>query len=86
MPIGFAVAALAMIGRRGRRAPSGSRSRMGLLFVGVPALDTLLVMVSRPAPAVSILTGGRDHLTHRTHAAGAHRARRSRSRSAARRP
>ena len=38
---------------------------MGLLFVGVPALDTCLVIVSRRRRGLSILTAGRDHLTHR---------------------
>jgi UDP-GlcNAc:undecaprenyl-phosphate GlcNAc-1-phosphate transferase len=66
MPIGFAVAALAMAGVADAAVEWQSLA-MGLLFVGVPALDTLLVMVSRTRRGVSILTGGRDHLTHRTH-------------------
>ncbi len=65
MPIGFAVAALAMIGVSDTAVEWQSLA-MGVLFVGVPALDTLLVMVSRTRRGVSILTGGRDHLTHRT--------------------
>jgi UDP-GlcNAc:undecaprenyl-phosphate GlcNAc-1-phosphate transferase len=64
MPIGFAVAALAMIGVSSTNAEWQSLA-MGLLFVGVPALDTALVVVSRTRRGVSILTGGRDHLTHR---------------------
>src|SRR5205807_7963123 len=32
----------------------------------IPALDTCLVIVSRRRRGVSILTGGQDHLTHRT--------------------
>ena len=64
MPIGFAVAALAMIGV-GDAAREWQSLAMGLLFVGVPALDTGLVIVSRRRRGLSILTGGRDHLTHR---------------------
>jgi UDP-GlcNAc:undecaprenyl-phosphate GlcNAc-1-phosphate transferase len=64
MPIGFAVAALAMIGVSGANAAWQSLA-MGLLFVGVPALDTALVVTSRTRRGISILTGGRDHLTHR---------------------
>jgi UDP-GlcNAc:undecaprenyl-phosphate GlcNAc-1-phosphate transferase len=64
MPIGFAVAALVMIGV-GDAAREWQSLAMGLLFVGVPALDTGLVVVSRRRRGLSILTGGRDHLTHR---------------------
>src|SRR5215217_6206632 len=64
MPIGFAVAALAMIGVSDAAAAWQSLA-MGLLFVGVPALDTALVVISRSRRRISILTGGRDHLTHR---------------------
>jgi UDP-GlcNAc:undecaprenyl-phosphate GlcNAc-1-phosphate transferase len=64
MPIGFAVAALTMVGVS-ESAPSVQSLAMGLLLVGVPALDTMLVIVSRVRRGVSILTGGRDHLTHR---------------------
>ena len=34
--------------------------------MAVPALDTALVIVSRRRRGVSVLRGGRDHLTHRT--------------------
>ena len=64
MPVGFAVAALAMIGVSDANAAWQSLA-MGLLFVGVPALDTTLVVISRRRRGISILTGGRDHLTHR---------------------
>jgi UDP-N-acetylmuramyl pentapeptide phosphotransferase/UDP-N-acetylglucosamine-1-phosphate transferase len=66
MPIGFAIAALVMIGAS-TSAAEWQALVMGLLLVGVPALDTCLVVVSRRRRGVSILTGGRDHLTHRTH-------------------
>jgi UDP-GlcNAc:undecaprenyl-phosphate GlcNAc-1-phosphate transferase len=65
MPIGFALAALVMTAA----APSGPTWQalaIGILLVGVPALDTCLVIVSRTRRGVSILTAGRDHLTHRT--------------------
>jgi UDP-GlcNAc:undecaprenyl-phosphate GlcNAc-1-phosphate transferase len=64
MPIGFAVAALVMIGSA-EAVPAWQALVVGLLLVGVPALDTGLVMISRRRRGISILTGGRDHLTHR---------------------
>ncbi len=66
MPVGFAVAALVMIGASDA-APEWQALLIGLLLVGVPALDTCFVVVSRTRRGISILTGGRDHLTHRTH-------------------
>jgi UDP-N-acetylmuramyl pentapeptide phosphotransferase/UDP-N-acetylglucosamine-1-phosphate transferase len=65
MPIGFGVAALVMVGSA-EAVPAWQALIVGLLLVGVPALDTCLVMVSRRRRGISILTGGRDHLTHRT--------------------
>ena len=65
MPVGFAVAALTMMGLTSS-APAWQSLAMGLLFVGIPALDTCLVVISRRRRGISILTGGRDHLTHRT--------------------
>ena len=35
------------------------------VLVGLPALDTALVIVSRLRRRVPVLSGGRDHLTHR---------------------
>ena len=67
MPIGFAIAALVMIGASSAAA-EWQALVMGLLLVGVPALDTCLVVVSRRRRGVSIFTAGRDHLTHRTRA------------------
>ncbi len=64
MPLGFAVAALTMIGAGGG-APEWQALALGLLMVGIPALDTTLVVVSRRRRGLSVLTGGRDHLTHR---------------------
>ncbi len=67
MPLGFAVAALVMLGASSA-ATQWQALVMGLLLVGIPALDTCLVVVSRRRRGISILTGGRDHLTHRTRA------------------
>jgi UDP-GlcNAc:undecaprenyl-phosphate GlcNAc-1-phosphate transferase len=65
MPIGFAVAALVMMGVADA-VREWQALVVGLLLVGLPALDTSLVVISRRRKGVSILTGGRDHLTHRT--------------------
>lgn len=65
MPLGFAVAVLAMATAAGT-APEWQSLAAGLLLVGVPALDTCLVIVSRRRKGISVMTGGRDHLTHRT--------------------
>jgi UDP-GlcNAc:undecaprenyl-phosphate GlcNAc-1-phosphate transferase len=65
MPLGFAVAVLAASAAR-TAEPSLLALLTGLLLVGIPALDTCLVVVSRRRRGISILTGGQDHLTHRT--------------------
>jgi UDP-GlcNAc:undecaprenyl-phosphate GlcNAc-1-phosphate transferase len=65
MPLGFAIAAL--VANVAQSAASSSLALLvGFLLVGIPALDTSLVIVSRTRRGVSVLTGGRDHLTHRT--------------------
>jgi UDP-GlcNAc:undecaprenyl-phosphate/decaprenyl-phosphate GlcNAc-1-phosphate transferase len=66
MPLGFGVASLVMIGAA-EAAPASQALVVGVLLVGIPALDTCLVILSRRRRGISILTGGRDHLTHRTH-------------------
>ncbi len=63
MPLGFAVAALAMIGATDA-AVAWQAVALGLLLVGVPALDTALVVVSRRRRGLSVLTG--DAITSRT--------------------
>jgi UDP-GlcNAc:undecaprenyl-phosphate GlcNAc-1-phosphate transferase len=65
MPLGFAVAVLAMRAAT-ISAPTWKSLVVALLLVGIPVLDTSLVIVSRRRRGVSVLTGGRDHLTHRT--------------------
>ena len=64
MPLGFLIAALAM------SAPLGGD--LGVLAVvalapvaGLPILDVLLVTVSRRRRGLALMSGGRDHLTHR---------------------
>lgn len=66
MPIGFIVAALAMNipAEEGLGWPV---LLIAALLLGVPVLDTLLVVVSRTRRGVSLVTAGRDHLTHRLH-------------------
>ncbi len=67
MPLGFLIAAVAM------SVPI--TGELGLLSVvalapvaGLPILDTCLVMVSRRRRGVALLSGGRDHVTHRLRA------------------
>jgi UDP-GlcNAc:undecaprenyl-phosphate GlcNAc-1-phosphate transferase len=67
MPIGFLIAAAVMA------IPGQSDFGWSGLFlvaplVGLPILDTALVVVSRRRGGRPLLSGGRDHLTHRLHA------------------
>jgi UDP-GlcNAc:undecaprenyl-phosphate GlcNAc-1-phosphate transferase len=67
VPIGFALAATIMA------LPASGRLGWALiplavLLVGLPALDTALVIVSRRRRGAGLFTGGRDHLTHRLRA------------------
>lgn len=64
MPLGFAIAAIVLVGAR-TAAGQEQALLMGVMLVGIPALDTALVVVSRMRRGISILTGGQDHLTHR---------------------
>jgi len=63
VPIGFLLAAMTMI------VPISIGSGEALLamvpFVGVAIFDTTLVVVSRVRLGRSVLSGGRDHFTHR---------------------
>jgi UDP-GlcNAc:undecaprenyl-phosphate GlcNAc-1-phosphate transferase len=61
MPLGFLIAALAM--SSGPR--SGVAFLVGAMLVGLPILDTTLVSVSRVRRGLTVVTAGRDHLTHR---------------------
>ena len=63
LPVGFLLAATAMNG------PLADAEWPALLaaivLIGLPMLDATLVFISRRRRGVSLLTGGRDHLTHR---------------------
>jgi UDP-GlcNAc:undecaprenyl-phosphate GlcNAc-1-phosphate transferase len=64
MPVGFVVAATIMA------LPAGGQLGWAVVpvaavLVGLPALDTALVIVSRLRRGAGVFTGGRDHLTHR---------------------
>jgi UDP-GlcNAc:undecaprenyl-phosphate/decaprenyl-phosphate GlcNAc-1-phosphate transferase len=63
-PIGLLVAGLAMVSAR--RLPMGDANVLvGAMLAGLVILDTALVTVSRTRRGVTVMTGGRDHLTHR---------------------
>lgn len=67
MPLGFVLAAMTMA------LPGSGRLGLALIplavvLVGLPALDTTLVVVSRLRRGAGVFTGGRDHLTHRLRA------------------
>ena len=64
MPVGFLVAALAMATARHAQAGNGGLL-VGALLAGLPILDVTLVSFSRTRRGVTLVTGGRDHLTHR---------------------
>lgn len=64
MPIGFIVAALAIAAQPVDDLGGSAILTAGLL-VGLVILDTTLVIVSRRRRGVPLVTGGRDHLTHR---------------------
>lgn len=67
VPIGFAIAATIMA-LPGTARLDWSLIPLAVVLVGLPALDTALVIVSRKRRGVGICTGGRDHLTHRLRA------------------
>jgi UDP-GlcNAc:undecaprenyl-phosphate GlcNAc-1-phosphate transferase len=64
MPIGFLIAVLAMAAARHSQAGNAG-VLLGALLAGLPILDVALVSLSRVRRGVSLMTGGRDHLTHR---------------------
>jgi len=64
MPIGLIVAGLAMLSVS--RGPlGGSAVLAGGLIVGLPILDTALVVISRTRRRAPVMRGNVDHLTHR---------------------
>jgi len=64
MPIGFILAGMAIAAPPVSQLGAGAVLAAALL-VGLVILDTTLVVVSRRRRGVTLLTGGRDHLTHR---------------------
>lgn len=64
MPIGF-IAAAATIAAAGDANLGASALPFAAMLVGLVILDTTLVVISRRRRGVPLLTGGRDHLTHR---------------------
>jgi UDP-GlcNAc:undecaprenyl-phosphate GlcNAc-1-phosphate transferase len=67
MPIGFVVAALIMA-MPGTAHLGWAFVPVAVVLIGLPALDTTLVVVSRLRRGAGVFTGGRDHLTHRLRA------------------
>jgi UDP-GlcNAc:undecaprenyl-phosphate GlcNAc-1-phosphate transferase len=65
MPIGFVVAATIMALPLHHDQAGWQALAIGVLLAGLPLLDTSLVILSRRRAGVSVLQGGRDHLTHR---------------------
>jgi UDP-GlcNAc:undecaprenyl-phosphate/decaprenyl-phosphate GlcNAc-1-phosphate transferase len=64
MPLGFLVASLAIA--TSRHDPGGGTGLLaGALLAGLPIFDSTLVSFSRTRRGVPLVTGGRDHLTHR---------------------
>jgi len=64
MPMGLIVSSLAIAAVDGQHL-HGAALLAGGLLVGLAILDTALVSFSRRRRGVSLLQGGRDHLTHR---------------------
>lgn len=64
LPIGFLLATMAMMATIATGA-AAAPLLAAIPLVGVAVFDTSLVVVSRLRRRVSVLTGGRDHLTHR---------------------
>ncbi len=62
VPIGFLVAALALVAAG---SLGGDAVLVAVPLAGVAIFDTTLVVLSRTRRGISILTGGRDHTTHR---------------------
>ena len=65
MPLGFAIAAVTMLAANGTPGLGSTALLVAALLVGLMILDTSLVVVSRTRRGIPLVTGGRDHLTHR---------------------
>lgn len=64
MPIGLLLGTLALAATN-RHHLHGAGLLAGALLVGLPLFDAALVSFSRRRRGISLLQGGRDHLTHR---------------------
>src|SRR5918911_4171395 len=64
MPIGFVIAG-AVMSSPGAHDFGWSAILAMAPMVGLPILDTTLVVISRSRAGRPVLSGGRDHLTHR---------------------
>jgi UDP-GlcNAc:undecaprenyl-phosphate GlcNAc-1-phosphate transferase len=62
VPVGFLVAALAM---EATASGGGEAILIAVPLAGVAIFDTSLVVLSRTRRGIAVLTGGRDHVTHR---------------------
>ena len=67
MPVGFALGACAMLAAQRADSSPATAVAAAVLLVGLPVLDTALVIVSRVVRGVPVLAGATDHLTHRLH-------------------
>jgi UDP-GlcNAc:undecaprenyl-phosphate GlcNAc-1-phosphate transferase len=65
MPVGFVIAAVLMPVSRNVGGMGAAAVVAVAPIVGLPILDTTLVMVSRVRRGVPLFSGGQDHLTHR---------------------
>ena len=65
MPIGFLVPAVLMVATRNLNYLGAAAVVVAAPLAALPILDTTLVMVSRARRGAPLLSGGRDHLTHR---------------------
>jgi UDP-GlcNAc:undecaprenyl-phosphate GlcNAc-1-phosphate transferase len=65
MPVGFVIAAVLMAVSRNVGGLGAGAVVAVAPIVGLPILDTTLVMVSRARRGVPLFSGGQDHLTHR---------------------
>jgi UDP-GlcNAc:undecaprenyl-phosphate GlcNAc-1-phosphate transferase len=67
VPVGFTLAAAIMAMPEGWSV-GWALIPVAVVLVGLPALDTALVIVSRRRRGAGVFVGGRDHLTHRLRA------------------
>ncbi len=64
LPIGFVIAA-ALMALQHEGGSGFEQILAAVLLAGLPVVDTSLVMISRRRAGIPLLTGGRDHMTHR---------------------